>query len=247
MGKSINYIRAIIVIAIMLCVRSSMLAHDLEGNGLYYNILSESDKTLEVTFRGSTYFEYDDEYSGEVIIPSSVTYNDIIYSVTKIGENAFNKCMKLTSIFIPNSVTEIGVSAFFNCICLESISIPKTVTKIAEGSFVYCNSLKSIVVDNGNEVYDSRNNCNVIVHTSTNTLITAGCENTTIPNTVKRIGNYAFSNNRKLNSISIPNSVVEIGDYALNGSDCLTSVSIPNSVTKMGDCVFSYCYDLKYA
>ena len=112
-------------------------------------------------------------------------------SVTSIGESAFAYCEGLTSITIPNSVTSIGSDAFYYCTGLTSITIPNSVTSIGDWAFRGCSGLTSIVVEEGNTVYDSRENCNAIIETATNTLI-AGCQNTVIPNSVTSIGDYAF-------------------------------------------------------
>ena len=110
---------------------------------------------------------YSPQYTGSVTIPETVTYNDVTYSVTSIGLSAFYNCTGLTSVTIPNSVTSIGWWAFHGC-----------------------SGLTSIVVSEGNLLYDSRDNCNAIIETATNTLIT-GCQNTTIPNSVTCIGEYS--------------------------------------------------------
>lgn len=86
-------------------------------------------------------------------------------------------------------------------------------TSIGEGAFYYCSGLNSIIVESGNTTYDSRNNCNAIIEKSTNTLIT-GCKNTTIPNSVTSIGDYAFAGCSGLTTLTIPNSVTSIGNYA---------------------------------
>ena len=136
-------------------------------------------------------------------------------SVTSIGKGAFQDCSGLTSIEIPNSVTSIGDYAFYGCSGLTSIEIPNSVTSIGTGAFGGCSGLTSIVVATNNPVYDSREDCNAIVETATNTLI-AGCKDTFIPNSVTSIGDYAFYGCSGLTSIEIPNSVTSIGRGAFD-------------------------------
>ena len=191
------------------------------------------------------------------LIPNSVTsiggsafykcYNltsiEIPNSVTSIGGSAFSDCINLTSIEIPNSVTSIGDNAFNGCSNLTSIEIPNSVTSIGEAAFSRCFNLTNITVENGNPVYDSRNNCNAIIETSTNILIN-GCMNTIIPDNITTIGYGVFAEFTLLTSIEIPNSVTSIGDYAFYGCSNLTSIEIPNSVTSMGMWVFWNCSNL---
>lgn len=133
----------------------------------------------------------------------------------EIGYAMFNGCSALTNVTIPSSVTRIDNAAFKDCTSLTNITIPSGVTNIYGGAvFQNCASLTSISVDENNSQYDSRNNCNAIIETSTNKLI-AGCTNTIIPNGVTSINNYAFSGRTSLTNIEIPSSVTNIGDYAL--------------------------------
>ena len=98
---------------------------------------------------------------------------------------------KLTSITIPENVTSIGNYAFRNCSGLTSITIPNSVTSIGEKAFSY-SRLTSIIVESGNTVYDSRENCNAIIKTATNALL-HGCNTTVIPNSVTSVKKDAFS------------------------------------------------------
>ena len=106
-----------------------------------------------------------------------------------------------------------------------------------------CDSLTSITVDKGNKVYDSRNNCNAIIETDTNTLI-SGCQSTVIPNSVTSIGEFAFGGYDNLTSITIPDSVTSIGNMAFYYCPSLTSITIPDSVTSIGGYAFSVCWSL---
>lgn len=143
--------------------------------------------------------------------------------VTTIGMSAFENCGGLTSITIPASVTTIMNSAFNGCSGLTSINIPSNVTSIGENAFSFCKSLETIVVEQGNLHYDSRDNCNAIIETETNTLIT-GCKTSVIPNSVTSIGYCAFQYCTSLTSIEIPNSVTSIGEWAFYNCTGLTSV-----------------------
>ena len=174
---------------------------------------------------------------------SGLTSITIPNSVTSIENSAFDGCSGLTSITIPNSVTSIGYYAFSRCSGLTSITIPNSVTSIDTYAFWGCSGLESIVVDPRNTKYDSRDNCNAIIETATNTLV-LGCKNTIIPNSVTSIGNSAFYNCTGLTSITIPNSVTSIGDNAFRYCSGLTSITIPNSVTSIGHSAFYNCTGL---
>ena len=174
---------------------------------------------------------------------SGLTSVNIPNSLKWIEKGTFAGCKNLTSITIPNSVTYIGKEAFKSCSGLASLTIPNSVTSIDSQAFEGCSGLTSIVVEEGNSEYDSRDNCNAIIETSTNQLI-LGCQNTKIPNSVTSIGERAFYGCSGLTSIAIPNSVTTIEWYAFYRCSKLTSVTIPNSVTSIGYDAFESCFNL---
>ena len=158
--------------------------------------------TFQVVGIGASAFSY-----------SPITSVTIPNTVTSIEPGAFYGCTALTSVNIPNSVTSIESGAFYGCTALTSINIPKNVKYIAPMAFAGCLSRISIIVASDNSTYDSRNNCNAIIEKATNTLIT-GCKNTTIPNDVLHIGDYAFyGGGSSLTSMTIPASVETIGEF----------------------------------
>ena len=251
---------------------TTLWAEDFSVDGIYYNYLDRNN--VEVTYRGDYYYSYDDEYSGEVIIPSTVTYNGTTYSVTSIGDEAFAYCSSLTSVTIPNSVTSIEYEAFYACSSLTSVTIPNSVTSIGYESFAHCSSLTSVTIPNS--------------VTSIGIYAFKGCSSltsVTIPNSITSIGDEAFRGCSSLTSVTIPNSVTSIGSFAFRVcsslttpvynahcfaymptsfkgayvipegikqiaggafADCSspTSVTIPNSVTSIGYGAFEGCSSL---
>ena len=176
---------------------ASAIAHDFEVDGIYYKI---NGNEATVTYRGTSYIQYSNEYTGDVIIPASVTYNGTTYSVTAIGGSAFYDCSGLTSVTIPNSVTTIEYEAFAWCSGLTSVTIGKSVISIGYDAFAGCPiervNISDIAAwcnisfagpvcysyDDGYALYQTYH------------LYLNDCEITdlVIPNSVKSIGNYVF-------------------------------------------------------
>ena len=168
-------------------------------------------------------------YRGNIVIPDNVKHDGQFYQVTTIGENAFYQCDELKTITLSNSIRVIEEKAFRKCSSLTSILIPRNVWHIGETAFAETPSIESIYVDSANVKFDSRDNCNAIIDTKTNTLI-VGCKNTRIPNTVTTIGDRAFRGCKNLLSIEIPISVDSIGWGAFYGCDSLSKIQIYNPV-----------------
>ena len=182
----------------------------------------------------------EDDFGAVILGEGTVEQSDGLV----ISDNEVVLCRPwATSVTIPNSVTSIVTSAFEDCGSLTSVTIPKSVTSI--GSFVFedCSSLASMKVESGNPVYDSRNNCNAIIETATNTLL-YGCMNTFVPSSVTSIREYAFWGHTGLTTITIPNSVTSIGHHAFFNCSGLSSVNIPESLTEIGSSTFSGCSSL---
>ena len=174
--------------------------------GISYSV-NTTNKTASVV---SNYYG---AYSGNIIIPETIIYDNTTYSVTSIGEDAFYGCSGLTSAIIGNSVKSIGESAFDSCSGLTSVTIGNSVKSIGEGAFRYCSGLTSVTIPNSVTFIgeDAFSDC-------------SGLTSVTIPNAVISIGYGAFSDCSGLTSVTIGNSVTSIGEIAFYGCSGLTKL-----------------------
>ena len=187
---------------------------------LLYTITDEGNKQVELSgYEG-------EKPSGTLNIPATVTRNGIEYSVTSIGNYAFDGCSNLQSVTIPKSVTSIGNSAFKGCSRLQSLTIPKSVTSIGNHAFDGCSNLQSVTIP------ESVTTIGIHAFSGCSSL-----QSVTIPNSVTGIGNYAFDGCSSLQSITIPNSVTSIGYFAFRNCSDLQSVTI-NGNPKIGTDAF---------
>lgn len=168
-----------------------------------------------------------------------------IPNVSRICFGAFYSCLNVKKIIIPNTVKEIDVGAFYECFSLESVVIPSSVTNIKGRIFIFCDSLKEVIVDKENPVYDSRDNCNAIIETKTNALISA-CSNSFIPNSIESINQMSFGESELLKEITIPSSVTKIEDEALTYCINLRKVEILcKKILDLGKDVLLGCFNLE--
>ena len=150
---------------------------------------------------------------------------------------------KMTSFTIGDSVQRIPAYLCHGMSNVHHLHIPKRVSYIGDYAFRYMSALDSISVDGNNVFYDSRNECNALIETSTDNLL-LGCSKTQIPNTIRRIESCAFRNVRGLKEVIIPSSVTYIGTEAFNGCQDLDSLVLPSQLTSIEDYTFQDCISL---
>ena len=220
-----------ILLTLLVCVSLvTAKAYDFCVNGIYYNIIDETASTLEVTYETGKA----DNYEGDVVIPSTVEKDGKHYTVTGIGQRAFWRCSKLTSLKLPETLTHIGEAAMFFCPLIEEIEVPEGVTVIEASAFSSCSALKTITLP-GKLMYISD-------------WLFDGCsslESVSLPQTVKSIGQGAFNFCNSLKEIEISNEVTIIPDRAFSGCVSLQKVVFPSELTTIGSSAFARCTSLK--
>ena len=224
---------------VALVATTALWAEDFSVDGIYYQIIADKTNEVWVTFRGSDWNSYTNEYSGSVTIPSVVTYNGTTYSVTTIGRAAFYNCSKLTSVTIPNSVTQIGGSAFESCSGLTSVTIPNSVTLIGNSAFKRCSGLiyATILPDSvtafGTNVFYGCSSLTSVVWNIKNGIEFSSSSEAPFYMGESQITSFIFGEN-----------VQHIPSYLCHGMSKLTSITIPNSVTTIGNFAFGLCKGL---
>lgn len=182
-------------------------------------------ESIGTVFKGSTILSFDEfKY---------------FTSVKKLEDNAFYECRQLRKLTLPKSIEEIGVWALCMMDALTEIVIPAAVTSMAELSLVADPSLEKIVVEEGNTVYDSRNNCNAVIHTESNRML-VGCKNTVIPDDILIIAQRAFLYSR-IENIVIPDSVHTLEAFAFGDCKNAKTVHVGKGVKTWGSNVFNGC------
>lgn len=204
----------------------------VEIEGIWYNLDAE-DMKAEVTFKGSSYDEYENEYTGSITIPATVTYEGADYNVTSIGNETFFKCSELTDIALPEGMTRIGADAFWYCSNLTAINIPESMTSIGNYAFYCCGNLATINIPEGlKSIGEGAFFC---------------CGKITsfdIPEGLTCIPSKTFYLCYSLTTINIPEDVRWIGDEAFFNCTSLTTVILPKSLKSILGNAFASCIEL---
>lgn len=248
-----TFVKNILAICAILFVSAiPASAYDFEVDGMYFNIVSASDRTCEVT-------SGDTKYSGDVVIPESVIYKNQEVKIVRIGERAFYNCKILTSVILSNSILEIGNEAFYNCLDLKSVSIPNSVVTIGTWTFYGCGleyiNIPASVTKIGDYAFSATDLIHITIPESINigkgllknckNLYSAtidgniqsetffGCENIKSINITGSIGSSAFEECTGLESVVL-SKIGSIGQRAFYGCKGLKSIIIPGSVSNIG-------------
>ena len=231
--KTINSLRSkLFALTLALMASVSIQAHDFSVDGIYYNFLD--DNNVEVTFKGD--INYDEEYFNDIVIPQSVTYDDVTYMVTAIGREAFAECSQLTSVTFGDHVKSIGSSAFRQCTTLTCVTMPIGLERIGSSAFDNCTSLASITIPNSVMTielgaFSNTAYCNDAKNWEEGVLYISNC---LIEAKTSIAGDYSIKPGTRL-----------IADYALFGCNNLTSVTFAQSVKSVGDASFYECKNMK--
>jgi hypothetical protein len=207
---------------------TNVFALTFNVDGITYS--SKSGSTVEVTSQ-------EGYYKGIVVIPSTVLNAGISYTVTTIGEDAFDNCEDLTSVTIPSSVTTIKMGAFSGCSSLKSMTIPSTVSTIENSVFANCERLLTINVDPDNANYCSQNG--ILFDKNKKTLMcfpmSNAAETYSLPNTVLEISDFAFAGVFTLTSVTLPSTLKSIGKFAFGSSNLKIITILANTPPTLED------------
>ena len=227
-------------------------------DGIRYYYTNEDDDEVSVTYSSSG------KYSGNIVIPSTVTYNGKQYTVTKIGTGAFRNCTGLTAVTLPNAMTSIGRNAFRDCTGLTTVTISNSVTSIGSYAFYGCTGLTEVTIPNamtdiGGWAFTYCTGLQTVIWNAHNVqdipLSKSGtpmppflyCKNLTdfvFGDEVEHIPAYLCYNLTSLKNLVIGNSVTNIRSHAFKGCTGLTAVTLPNAMTDIGGWAFAYCTGL---
>ncbi len=228
-----NIINSIKTIAIIIAtfVSINTFAYDFQVNGIYYKITSDS--TVSVTYGGSGGYDSGNFYSGNIIIPSTVLYNSVTYTVTEIANNAFYKqnvdtvelansitkigeqafeSSSVSRVFFSNNLQSIGRDAFRQCESLDEVILPNSLTLLGDAAFSGCSSLKNTII---------------------------------IPQGITKIESYVFSKCYSLSKIVLHDNITKIEQHAVAYTN-IDSIFLPKNLTELSNAFVYNCSNLKY-
>ena len=232
----------------LLIVNISIFAQTtVKINGLNY-LLDTSNKTAIVTVQS-------DNISGDITIPSSVSYSGYTYNVTELAEKAFMNCQQITSVSIPNTITSLGNECFYNCNNLSSITIPSSVKSLGNECFAFSNlnsiTIPSSVTSIGNYCF---NFCQNLTNATINAQIQSlpnGCfyscsslQNVAISSSVNTLGISCLAECISLSSITLPSALKTIQSDAFSGCTHLNDIVLPSGVISLEYRCFENCSSL---
>ena len=227
-------IRKAVLLGAMLTAATSLHAYDFLTGDLYFNIISEADRTVEVTYKSLVASSQADYVVGDIEIPAHVIYANRSYTIVAVGQSAFRHCTGLTSVRIADTVTEIYDWAFHDCPALSEVTFPENLTTIGGGAFYDCSSLDGIsFADN---------------LTTLRNWAFAGCTSLTsvaLPDAVTAIGTGVFSGCTSLADVTTGNSIYFIGASAFRDCTSLTDATLGSGMESLGDKVFQNCTSLR--
>lgn len=240
--------RILFLLSVALLCILSINAYDFEVDGIYYRYQYkyENESVVSVT-------KGDVRYSGNVIIPDSVTYNGTTHRVGSIGDSAF-AYSAVQSVTIPNSVERIFDKAFMWCFDLISVNIGQSVYRIGEGAFYRCIKLQSVTIPDKVHDLDDRafSNCLALTSVTIGSAMFnfgvgafAGCTNLTTVNfnAVQCKGlaksDYLWFNECPLSTLNFGEGVKKIPSSIAYNQKGLTSVTLPNGVTSIENHAFA--------
>lgn len=205
---------------------TTLLPDYFEVDGIFYRVIE--DKNVEVTFKGESYMSYENEYSGSVNIPSSVSYGGVDYNVKAIGNFAMKLCENVTSVTIPSSVKSIGESSFWGCSKLAQLPAMESVSTIGEAAFAGCKSITSIVLPN------------CVTELSKDVFgLCSALKEATLNDNISSMPRGVFWDCPNLQKVTIGKSVNNIAEYCFSGCSKLAEVyCIPTKAPKLNSVAF---------
>ncbi len=250
-----KFFRQLTVVALSLVCLAGY-AHDFEVDGIYYNNTAYGE--VGVTYRGSDNGEYVNEYTGKVVIPSTVTYNDKTLKVTSVCSEAFMGCTELTDVVFPAELVSIDSEAFSGCKGLVSIDIPESVTAIHTKAFWQCTQLALVTIPRsvtyiGRSAFGQTpfyvNRAEGIVYLGSVLYDYKGAVpqdmRIDVPDYIVSITDNAFQNKVGLAAITFPEGLQGIGHSAFDGCTGLTEITIPRGITSLATYAFKGCKNVE--